>query len=76
MKPTVSPDENRIVVEPRPDVIGCYTTRLAALYPGLHYKPRLGAILSYPFIAPFGKQLYLYEKSGINFSRYKKSDKE
>ena len=68
----VSPDENMIVVEPYSDVIGCYKTRFAGPYPGLHYKPCLGAILSYPFIAPFGKATLFLWKVGTKHFAVKK----
>ena len=68
VKPTISTDENIIVVDPKSDVMGCYITRFAGPHPGLHYEPRLGAILSYPFIAPFGKAtLFLWKVGNKHF---------
>ena len=65
MKPTVSLDKkNRIVVDPNWDMMNCYTTGFVRPYPGLHYEPHLGAILSYPFIAPFGKATLFLWKVG------------
>ena len=65
----VSTDENRIVVDPNSDVVGCYTMGFVGLCPGLHYEPHLGAILSYPFIAPFGRAaLFLLEVGNKHFA--------
>ena len=69
VKATASLDEDRIVVDPNSDVMGCYGARFARLYPGLHYEPHLGAILSYPFIAPFGRAaLFLLEVGNEHFA--------